>query len=88
MNCRNKEKSIERFNTVVAIEIVRGIQMMVRHCLQYSELKYGSVLRNLCFEDLSLVNFFSFIAAKSCTVNHIFLFFLFLMTYILKTTAN
>ena len=59
-------------DTMVANEIVSG---MVWRTLRYSELKYGSVLRNLDIfcAIYDLRGCFSFITAKSRTVTMLFL---------------
>ena len=66
-------------DTVVANEIVSG---MVWRKLRHSELKYGSVLRNLdiFWAIYILRSYFSFIASKSRTV---IMFFLVLIILVL-----
>ena len=66
-----KKILLKRFDTVVANEIVSG---MVWRRLGYSELKYGSVPRNMdIFWAIYVLQSFFFIAAKIRTVTMFFL---------------
>ena len=68
----NIEKTLKkRFDTVVADEILRG---MVWRRLRYSELKYGSVLRNpyIYLGNLCLAKFFFFYSSQKPHSNHFF----------------
>ena len=67
------------FDTVVAYEIVSG---MVWRRLRYSQLKCGSVLRNLDIFCAIYVlrTFFSFIAVKNRTVPMFFLVLIILVS--------